>query len=94
MGAYMYPIPVNRKFEIVKYNRVVSLGSDYLTLDKIAKHLKSGETFRISTDEYDEATMTIFGSRIETESERDERVRRAEKYNADRDAFRQKHGLK
>lgn len=90
MGAFMYPIRINYKRAKKHYSRQIELGDEWLSLADLQKHLQPGEKFRISTDEWGEMTMTIFGTRLETLEERNARVESAKKYNANREEFLKK----
>ncbi len=75
---YAYPITINRGFETIRFDEVVEIESNSLTLKDLA--FVGGDSFSITELEWDGYSISVSRTREETEAERMSRVERAESY--------------
>lgn len=83
MGAYMYPIKIDREPKKVRYTKDIILEDAVLTLADLRKYVTEDERFSFfETDEgiYSKTMLSISGERLETEEETKLRVEREESY--------------
>lgn len=87
MGAYIYPIKVNKEKQKVKTVKSIKLPDRFLTISDIAKHLKEGDKFSISEIEQGvfnmETILTVHSERLETNEEQKTRVSKELLYMAE-----------
>ena len=93
---YASKIKIDRNPQKVRYHREVELPDGMLTLEDISKHLKEGETFGFQERETSmigtTLFMNIYGYRLETEIELNERVEKEQKYNENYEKHHAKYG--
>lgn len=77
---YYSPITIKEEKQPKAYERVVSFPYPVMSLDRLKVILKDGEVFTVDTDDYGDITLHIYGTRIETDKERDERVKGEKAY--------------
>ena len=77
MGAYMYPINIDRNIKTVSYEKEYDLSDIELSLEELKKYVNDKETFIIDNENL---KITVYGKRNETQKETEERIKREEKY--------------
>ena len=77
MGAYMYPITINRNPQKVTYSRTEYLDDMEMSLSELRKYVEEDETFEFFSEDFE---LKIYGNRLETEEEMNRRVAKEEAY--------------
>lgn len=78
MGAYMYPIKIDREKQQVRTKRKVKVKDiEAITLDLIQNNVKKDETFYVDFEEF---ILIVEGKRLETDQEQKERITKEESY--------------
>lgn len=77
MGAYMYPINIDRNIKTVSYEKEYDLSDIELSLEELKKYVNDKETFIIDNENL---KITVYGKRNETQKETKERIEKEEKY--------------
>lgn len=77
MGAYMYPINIDRNTKTVSYEKEYDLSDIELSLKQLKKYVNDEETFIIDSDNF---KIKVYGKRSETQKETKERIKKEEKY--------------
>lgn len=77
MGAYMYPINIDRDPQKIGYTKDYELNDSELSLADLRKYVNEDETFEIN---YEENRIYVYGYKLETKEEVEKRVSKQEKY--------------
>ena len=87
MGAYMYPIVINRERSFIPYERCYKLTDLELTLNELKFYVKKNESFFIDSEAY---VIYVRGKRLETDEEMNERIAKEELYMKNYQEFHSK----
>jgi hypothetical protein len=77
----MYPIVIKREKQIVRFDEVVKIEDNGLTI--AALQFVGEDRFTVFSDNYDGYIIRVQRTRLETDEERDARVSREEAYMAE-----------
>ncbi len=78
MGAYMYPIEINRKRQTIAFQEIKELENDSLTLEDL--QFVGDDCFSVEPGEFRGHIVIVSRNRLETDNEFETRIAREESY--------------